>query len=315
MVLHIHQSFFVFLFNRELAENGGVFIARSRSLISLAPKGTLPKAGTIDLTKINPHVLLATPESTGSFSGKRDNLIGAPVAIVQGTHKGYNGRIRDTNGPIARVELQATNKVVIVDKSKLRRRLLVAFVSGQHHILNIYFFRDDGSLTSLHAAPRRSNMGPPQGFGRGSATPTSNPYNQSGQASPYSMPPRTPAAISGRTPNPYTSSDSRTPAWNVMRTPNPYADGGKTPAWNAASHTPAWNSGSRTPSRPIQDGGRTPGWSSGSKTPVQPTPAATNSWGTSTGAGTATPAWTSGSSSNNTQWTAETPAVDSAVRI
>ncbi|KAI6123368.1 hypothetical protein EV401DRAFT_1277655 [Pisolithus croceorrhizus] len=37
-VLHIHQSFLAFLHNRDVPENGGVFVTRCRSLALLTPK-------------------------------------------------------------------------------------------------------------------------------------------------------------------------------------------------------------------------------------------------------------------------------------
>lgn len=36
--------------------------------------------------------------------------------VVKGPHKGYVGTIKDTNGNIARVELQTGNKLVMIDK-------------------------------------------------------------------------------------------------------------------------------------------------------------------------------------------------------
>ncbi|KAG2030095.1 hypothetical protein BDR03DRAFT_1017528 [Suillus americanus] len=52
-VLHIHQSFFAFLHNRDILENGGVFVTQCHSLASLTPKGNLIKPG-MDLGKMNP---------------------------------------------------------------------------------------------------------------------------------------------------------------------------------------------------------------------------------------------------------------------
>ena len=125
-VLHIHQSFFAFLHNRDVAENGGVFVTRCRSLASLAPKGNVVKPGT-DLTKMNPHATGGAPTGgmvgSAMTRGPRDRDIGATVAIVQGPQKGYIGVIRDTNGPAARVELHIGNKVITIDKKKLRRKL------------------------------------------------------------------------------------------------------------------------------------------------------------------------------------------------
>lgn len=127
-VLHTHQSFFAFLHNRDIAENGGVFVTRARSLISLAPKGNLaPKLG--DLSKMNPAMSGgAAGGMVGSGNigrGPRDRLIGVTVVIIKGPRKGYVGHIKDTNGNIARVELLTGNKVITIDKEKLKRRGLV----------------------------------------------------------------------------------------------------------------------------------------------------------------------------------------------
>lgn len=54
--------------------------------------------------------------------GPRDRLIGVIVTVVKGNHKGFVGMIKDTNGPMARVELTTRNKVVTIEKEKLKRR-------------------------------------------------------------------------------------------------------------------------------------------------------------------------------------------------
>lgn len=123
-VLHTYQSFFAFLHNRDIAENGGVFVTRVRSLASLAPKGNLVKAGA-DLSKMNPAMVAPTGGMVGSGAmgrGPRDRDIGTTVTVVKGPHKGYAGTIKDTNGPIARVELRTGNKVITIEKEKLYRR-------------------------------------------------------------------------------------------------------------------------------------------------------------------------------------------------
>lgn len=123
-VLHIHQSFYGFLHNRDIAENGGVFVTRTRSLASVAPKGNLVKAST-DLSKMNPALAVPTGGMVGSGNmgrGPRDKLIGVTVNIIKGPHKGYIGTVKDTNGPIARVELSTVNKVITIEKEKLKRR-------------------------------------------------------------------------------------------------------------------------------------------------------------------------------------------------
>lgn len=122
--MHTHQSFFAFLHNRDITENGGVFVTRARSLASQAPKGGAFKAGA-DLSKMNPAI--AQPGGmvgSGAMGrGPRDRHIGLTVTVVKGPHKGYVGRIKDTNGNIARVELLTGNKVISIDKEKLRKML------------------------------------------------------------------------------------------------------------------------------------------------------------------------------------------------
>ncbi|KAK7036689.1 transcription elongation factor spt5 [Paramarasmius palmivorus] len=285
-VLHIHQSFYAFLHNRDIVENGGVFVTRARSLVSLAPKGSLIKmAPGTDLSKMNPALAAPTGGMVGSGPmgrGPRDRLIGVHVTVIKGPHKGYVGTIKDTNGPIARVELHTGNKVISIEKAKLHRRLN----DGKTEPL-------EGPGANWGRNNRNNNnnsMGPPQ------TARTANPYAAAGG--------RTPGWGGGRTPNPYASSDSRTPAWNASsRTPNPYADGGRTPAWNASSRTP----------NPYADGGRTPAWqpssrtpnpyANGGQTPARNAAQPTSSWGGAT-PGRNTGGWGSSESSG---WGGATP--------
>lgn len=126
IVLHIHQSYFAFLHNRDILENGGMFVTRARALVSVAPKNVTAKAAALDLSKQNPSLNGGAAGGTvGSsmFRGPRDRVIGYQVTIVKGQHKSYIGIIKDTNGPIARVELATSSRVVSIDRSKLKRRL------------------------------------------------------------------------------------------------------------------------------------------------------------------------------------------------
>ena len=132
-VLHIHQSHFAFLHNREIIEHGGVFVTRARGLVSVAPKGSLMKLGpNADLTKMNPAAaggaqgVGAAGGMVGSGAmgrGPRDRLIGAHVVVIKGPHKGYVGIVKDTNGGVARVELNTGNKVISIEKTKIHRKL------------------------------------------------------------------------------------------------------------------------------------------------------------------------------------------------
>lgn len=124
-VLHIHQSFFAFLFNRDFQENDGVFVTRARSLASLAPKGQQPKPGALDLTKMNPALSGgASGGMVGSTNGRgpRDRLIGVSVTVIKGTYKGLQGIVKDTNGNQVRLELQVNNRVITIDKEKIKRK-------------------------------------------------------------------------------------------------------------------------------------------------------------------------------------------------
>lgn len=123
-VIHIHQSFFAFLHNRDILENGGVFVTRTRSLASLAPKGNVVKAG-MDLSKMNPSLAVPSGGMVGSGAmgrGPRDRHIGVSVVVIKGSYKGYVGTVKDTNGNVARVELNTNNKIISIDKEKLHRR-------------------------------------------------------------------------------------------------------------------------------------------------------------------------------------------------
>lgn len=133
-VLHIHQSFYAFLHNRDYPENGGVYVTRARSLASLAPKGNVLKPGVADLSKMNPA--MSGGAMTGGMVGSghigrgpRDRLIGVTVIVVKGPNKGYVGAIKDTNGPYARVELHTGNKMLTIEKEKLKRRKWVFHIT------------------------------------------------------------------------------------------------------------------------------------------------------------------------------------------
>jgi transcription elongation factor SPT5 len=79
----------------------------------------------MDLTKMNPAMAAPSGGMVGSGNmgrGPRDRLIGVTVVVIKGAHKGYVGTIKDTNGPMARVELHTGNKVISIEKEKLYRR-------------------------------------------------------------------------------------------------------------------------------------------------------------------------------------------------
>jgi len=94
--------------------------------MSVAPKN-ITKPSNLDLSKQNPSINGAMNQGgvVGSnvFRGPRDRVIGYQVTIVKGVNKSYIGIIKDTNGPIVRVELATKNKVISIERDKLKRRL------------------------------------------------------------------------------------------------------------------------------------------------------------------------------------------------
>jgi transcription elongation factor SPT5 len=104
-----------------------MFVTRARSLASLVPKGNILKSAGADLSKMNPAsaggALVGGAVSMASIGrGPRDRVIGLVIVIVKGPKKGYVGTIKDTNGPIARVEVHTDNRVISIEKEKLRWR-------------------------------------------------------------------------------------------------------------------------------------------------------------------------------------------------
>ena len=94
-------------------------VTRACPLVSLTPKGNLIKTG--DLSKMNPSMMGGGIVSSGMIGrGPRDKLAGTPIMVTKGPNKGVAGVIKDTNGNLARVELLTGNKVISIDKSKLK---------------------------------------------------------------------------------------------------------------------------------------------------------------------------------------------------
>lgn len=286
-VLHIYQSMVVFLHNREYTENGGVFIARARSLEPLAPKSvsTKTKKDGGDLSKMNPALSNLSGggandvrvEGVRRFGG-RDMHKGKNVAIIKGPYKTYRGRITETTGNMARIELTSVSKPITVSLDWLVEK---DPITGRSTKLNAGGFggpsRGGHSGTGSRMGGASSN---PYSSGSTSmgAGGRYNPYGGSQPAAAvgsyggssgtgaggyggYSQPVATSAAgasgyggtggIGARTPayNPYAGDGGKTPAYN------PYGDGGKTPAYNPlgdGGKTPAYNAAA--------DGGRTPGY-------------------------------------------------------
>jgi transcription elongation factor SPT5 len=230
-VVHIHRNF-VFLQDRQRAENAGIFVSRGPNVQSIAAKGGRVNAGP-DLTKMNP----ATQRNGGNGAAPmgppkavigRDKLIGKTVTIRRGPHKGLLGMVKDTTDDMARVELHAIKKIATVPKDSLA---IKDPITGQP----ISFGGGRGRGGGFGGAgPGRFGGQTPGGsripdFSGGSRTPAG-------------------AAGGGRTPAWGMQQDSRTPSWQQASA----SSGGRTPGWsqaNSSSRTPAWtggNDGSRT---------------------------------------------------------------------
>ena len=128
IILHIHRSY-AFLYNRELNENLGVFVARTANLATVAAKGGHINTGP-DLNKMNPAMQRRNggpammPPPLVARRGGFDKAIGQTVIVRQGPYKGLLGIIKDTTDVSARVELHSNLKIVSVEKSKLTFKTL-----------------------------------------------------------------------------------------------------------------------------------------------------------------------------------------------
>jgi transcription elongation factor SPT5 len=261
-ILHIHRAF-VFLYNRELNENLGVFAARTTNLATIAAKGARINTGP-DLNKMNPAMERKTggamPPPPVVRSGGYDKAIGQTVIIRQGPYKGLLGIIKDTTDVTARVELHSNLRTVSIEKTKLTFKTFVrlAFVTNGSAQGNVpyeaFASRGRGSSTGPTPSPSPYHGGRTPGLGDGGRTPA---YGGMGS--------RTPAyrGDGGRTPAWNAGSSNRTPAWSGSgnKTPAWGSSGSKTPAWgNSSARTPAWtSSGNRTPAwGGNREGGRTP---------------------------------------------------------
>lgn len=123
-IIHIFRSF-LFIHNREQAENSGVSVVRGTNVECVAAKGGRVSQATSgpDLTKMNPALQrngangtngMPPPRSTG-----RDRALGQTVTIRRGPHKGLLGIVKDTTDTEARVELHTKAKIVTVPKEIL----------------------------------------------------------------------------------------------------------------------------------------------------------------------------------------------------
>ena len=122
-VINIFRSLFVFLYNREITDNNGVFVARAQSLVSVTPK-----SATGDLSKLNPALNAQLPYGAASLmpppaaTPNKNRLVNTLVVVVKGTSKGLMGVIKDVVGENARVELATNNKTLTINMASLKRK-------------------------------------------------------------------------------------------------------------------------------------------------------------------------------------------------
>jgi len=185
-IMHIHRAY-LFCRSAELAENGGVFVARTQNVATVSAKGGRIAASspTPDLNAMNPAMkrnvteMAPPPKSFG-----RDKSVGQTVTIRKGPYKGLLGIVKETTDTSARVELHTKNKTVNVPKDALG-------------------FKD--KLTGASIDPNSRGGG--FGGGRGGFTPRGR--GGMGGATPGHFDGgRTPMAVAGV---------ERTPAWGASR--------------------------------------------------------------------------------------------------
>lgn len=121
-ILQIYRSTFIWLYNREIQENSGVFVLRNRQITSAAAK----TKATTDYSKQNPIFNVQTAQPALVGRGPRDRLIDTHVVVVKGINKGMIGTVKDVNADKVRVELQSGNKMIVVPRSSLRKKECVS---------------------------------------------------------------------------------------------------------------------------------------------------------------------------------------------
>ncbi|KAF2021777.1 transcription elongation factor Spt5 [Aaosphaeria arxii CBS 175.79] len=289
-VIYIHRGL-LFVQNREILENGGLFVVRGQNVTTMAAKSGRAQASGPDLSKLNPGMqpqgpnagAMPPPRSMG-----RDKMIGKTIVIRKGPYKGLLGIVKDTNGSDARIELHTKNKQITI-----KRELLTIKdpLTGQS--------MDYGG----GKFPNRS-----RGGGYPGATPNHNSGRTPGWGSKRDGP------SWGATP-----SGGRTPGWGGV-------GGGRTPGWGGGDRTSYGGDGSRTAYG--GDGSRTAYGGDGARTSYGGGTSyggATTSYGGNDGARTAYgggfhaggrtpgPSWGGNSSSNSrTNLSAPTPGGYSA---
>ncbi|KAG4306123.1 hypothetical protein PORY_000111 [Pneumocystis oryctolagi] len=119
-IIHIIHEY-AFLYDREVTENNGVFVTKTKNLATITAKGSRITSSGPNLSRMNPALQRPTINSIQSiprFIG-RDKAIGETVNICLGPYKGLLGIIKDATETSARVELHTSRKTITIDKNKL----------------------------------------------------------------------------------------------------------------------------------------------------------------------------------------------------
>lgn len=272
-VIYIHRGQ-LFIQNRELVENAGVFVTRSTNVVTMSAKSGRAQVGGPDLSGLNPALQqpnggsgAMAPPPTRSFG--RDKMIGKTVTIRKGPYKGLLGIVKDTMNDEARIELHTKNKQISIKKDLLTVKDPIT-----------------GNTQDFSGGkfPNRSRggFGGATPYNNGSRTP--GPSWGGGARSGPSWGGATPAANSGgRTPGWGSGAGGRTPGWGGGGDGSRTSYGGATAYGGATSYgggtAYGGNDGSGTSYGGFGSGSRTPAWGSGATTTSKsnlaaPTPAA-----------------------------------------
>ncbi|KTW26388.1 hypothetical protein T552_02870 [Pneumocystis carinii B80] len=223
-VIHIIHEY-AFLYDREVTENNGVFITKTKNLTTVTVKGSRTTSGGPDLNKMNPALQrpINSAQTVPRFIGK-DKAVGETVNIRLGPYKGLLGIVKDTTETSARVELHTNQKTITIEKSKL------SFKNRYTGKMMTYF-----EFVTSKSGNQRNR------YDSRNINPT---YDQSKSNIPV-------WAQSSENKTPWISAGSRTPAWSNTALHTPAYSGSKTPA-ASGSATPGyessvWNPGSKTP--------------------------------------------------------------------
>ena len=220
-VIYIHRGI-LYVQNRELIENAGLFVVRGNNVITMAAKSGRAQAAGPDLSKLSPASQGQGPSSAPMGPPRtmgRDKLIGKTITIKKGPYKGLLGIVKDTMGDEARIELHTKNKQIQVKKELLN---IKDPISGQSVEIGGKFANRPrgGGFTGANSS-----------YG-GSHTPAWGSSNRNGGSSWGG------AGGGNRTPAWGSGGGGRTPGWG--------GDGGRTAYGNDGGRTAYGGDGSRT---------------------------------------------------------------------